>query len=177
VPRAPAGGDTSSGGGFWIGRAALVAVAREYDGRGPRTLLTELVLNEMKLGSPTELIHAVYVRGMHRFAIASIAPIVHRAAAGGDATASEILDRAARELATAAGSVITRLGMRGDAFVTVLSGGVFRGIPSLVDKVARLVAEIAPRSDVRRLDVEPAAGAVTLALAAARGPVAIPSYV
>jgi N-acetylglucosamine kinase-like BadF-type ATPase len=102
---------------------------------------------------------------------------VQRAADAGDATASEIIDRAARELATSAGSVITRLGMRGDPFPTVLSGGVFRGIPSLAGKVARQVAEIAPRSEVRPLDVEPAVGAVRLALAAARGPVAIPSYV
>ncbi len=28
------------GGGFWIGRAALAAVVRQFDGRGPATLLT-----------------------------------------------------------------------------------------------------------------------------------------
>jgi len=39
------------------------------------------------------------------------------------------------------------------------------------------VAEIAPRSDVRPLDAEPAMGAVTLALTAARGTVAIPAYI
>jgi N-acetylglucosamine kinase len=136
------------GGGFWIGRAALVAVAREFDGRGPRTLLTELVLAEMGLS----------------------------AADAGDAIASEIVDRAAAELAAAAASVITRLAMRGEPFPTILSGGVFRGLPTIVDKVASRVAEVAPRSDVRRLEVEPALGAVTLALAAARGPVTIPSY-
>lgn len=165
------------GGGFWIGRSALAAVVREFDGRGPRTRLTELVLAEMRLANPTELIHAIYVRGLHRYAIASIAPVVQRAAEGGDAIASEIVDRAAAELAAAAASVITRLGMRGEAFPTILAGGVFRGLPSLVTKVSAHVAEIAPRSDVRRLEAEPATGAVTLALAAARGPVAVPSYI
>jgi hypothetical protein len=43
--------------------------------------------------------------------------------------------------------------------------------------VAGRIAEIAPRSDVRQLTAEPALGAVTLALAATRGPVAIPAYV
>ena len=165
------------GGGFWIGRSALMSVVREFDGRGPHTILTDLVLAEMQLGNPTELIHAIYVRGLHRYAIASIAPVVQRAADEGDAVAAEIVERAASELAAAAASVITRLGMRGDAFPIVLSGGVFRGLPSLIGKVARRVAEVAPRSDVSQLTVEPALGAVTLALAAARGPVAIPTYV
>jgi N-acetylglucosamine kinase-like BadF-type ATPase len=164
------------GGGFWIGRAALAAVVRQFDGRGPATRLTEMVLAEMRLANPTELIHAVYAGGLHRYAIASMAPVVQRAADAGDAVASDIVRRAADELAGAASSVITRLGMRGDVFPTVLAGGVFRGLPSLIDRVAALVAEVAPRSEVRPLDVEPARGAVTLALAAARGTVAIPSY-
>ena len=165
------------GGGFWIGRAALGAVVRQFDGRGPSTVLTELVLGQMRLTSPTELIHAVYMGGLYRYAIASIAPLVERAANAGDAVAAEIADRAAYELAAAAASVITRLGMRGEAFPTVLAGGIFRGLPSLIGKVAAHVAEIAPRSDVRQLDAEPALGAVTLALSAAHGPVALPTYV
>src|SRR5688572_13822884 len=165
------------GGGFWIGRAALAAVVRQFDGRGPRTVITDLVLEQMHLANPTQLIHAVYGGGVQRYAIASIAPVVQRAADSGDAVASAIIDRAAGELAAAASSVITRLGMRGDPFPTVLAGGVFRGLPSLVSKVAARIAEVAPRSEVRRLEEEPARGAVTLALAAARGPVAIPSYV
>jgi N-acetylglucosamine kinase-like BadF-type ATPase len=135
-----------------------------------------MVLGEMGLGNPTQLIHAIYVRGLHRYAIASIAPVVQRAADRGDAVAGEIIERAAAELASAAASVITRLGMRGDSFPTILSGGVFRGLPSLIGKVGLRLAEIAPRSDVRQLTVEPAVGAVTLALAAARGTVALPVY-
>ena len=36
------------GGGFWIGRAALAAVVRAFDGRGPATRLTDLVLAEIR---------------------------------------------------------------------------------------------------------------------------------
>ena len=165
------------GGGFWIGRSALAAVVREFDGRGPRTVLTEMVLTQMRLATPTDLVHAIYGGGLHRYAIASIAGVVQRAADSGDAIAAEIVDRAASELAGAAASVISRLGMRGDAFPTVLAGGIFHGIPTIVDKVRERVAEVAPRSEVRRLDAEPARGAVTLALAAAAGPVLIPAYI
>ncbi|AZZ40582.1 ATPase [Acidipropionibacterium jensenii] len=35
-----------AGSGFWIGRAAIDAVLRAYDGRGPRTALTERVTSE-----------------------------------------------------------------------------------------------------------------------------------
>ena len=94
-----------------------------------------------------------------------------------DAIAAEILTRAGAELASAAASVIGRLAMRGDAFPTVLAGGIFRGIPWLVDDVTRRLSEIAPRTQVQRLEVEPAIGAVRLALAAARGSFAIPTYV
>ena len=165
------------GGGFWIGRTALNVVAREFDGRGPRTLLRDMVLAAMRLHDPTDLVHAVYAGGLHRYAIAGIAPVVQRAADAGDAVAAEIITRASAELSAAAASVIERLEMRGEQFPTLLAGGVFHGVPSLVPQVAARLAEAAPRSDVRRLEVEPAAGAVALALAAARGPVAVPAYI
>jgi N-acetylglucosamine kinase-like BadF-type ATPase len=165
------------GGGFWIGRAALAAVVRQFDGRGPATLLTDLVLVEMRLASPTELIHAVYEQGLQRRAIAGIAWVVQRASDAGDAVAAEILTRAGAELTAAAASVIARLGMRGDVFRTVLSGGMFRAIPSLGADVTRRLSEVAPRTDARLLASEPAVGAVHLALATARGAAVIPSYV
>jgi N-acetylglucosamine kinase-like BadF-type ATPase len=164
------------GGGFWIGRAALSAVVRQFDGRGPSTLLTELVLAEMRLSSPTEVIDAVYDHGLPRRSIAGIASVVQRAVDAGDAVASDILDRAAAELAAAAASVINRLNMRGDEFRIVLAGGIFNGIPALVPNVSGRLPEIAPRSHVKLLDVEPAMGAVRLALAATRGEVAVPVY-
>jgi len=165
------------GGGFWIGRAALSAVVRAFDGRGPATRLTELVLAEMHLATPSELIHAIYDRGLQRPLVAGLADVVQEAMLAGDAVASHILARAAEELVGAAASVVTRLGMRGDVFPTILAGGIFRAIPALSADVYQRMAEVAPRSEVRSLDVEPARGAVTLALAAARGTLAVPSYI
>jgi len=67
--------------------------------------------------------------------------------------------------------------MRGDVFPTFLAGGIFRAIPALAADVSTRLAEVAPRSEVRRLEVEPAQGAVTLALTAARGSLVLPSYI
>ena len=164
------------GGGFWIGRSALAAVVRQFDGRGPQTRLTDLVLQQLKLASPTELIYEIYERDIYRHTIAALAPLVQHARDEGDAVAADILTRAGTELGAAAASVISRLGMRGDAFPTVLAGGIFRGLPSLAADVRRRISEVAPRSDVQVLRVEPATGAVRLALRAARGEMAVPTY-
>jgi N-acetylglucosamine kinase-like BadF-type ATPase len=164
------------GGGFWIGRAALSAVVRQFDGRGPATCLTELVLAEMQLATPSELIHAIYDRGLQRPLVAGLAKVVQRAMIAGDAVAAHILARAAEELVAAAASVVTRLDMRGDVFPTVLAGRIFKAIPALAADVGERMAEVAPRSEVRLLQVESAQGAVTLALAAARGAFTLPAY-
>jgi len=165
------------GGGFWIGRAALTAVVRQFDGRGPVTLLTPMILEHLDLSTPSELIHEIYYRDVHRHTIAGIAALVQRAMEQRDAIAAEILTRAGVELASAAASVIARLEMRGDAFPTVLAGGIFRGIPWLADDITGRLSEIAPRTWVRQLAVEPAIGAVRLAIAAAHGSFALPTYV
>ena len=164
------------GGGFWIGRAALAAVVRQFDGRGPATRLTDLVLAEMHVATPAELIHAIYDRGLQRPLVAGLASVVQQAMLAGDAVASHILARAGEELVGAAASVVARLGMRGDVFPTILAGGIFKAIPALSADVCERMAEVAPRSEVQVLEAEPAHGAVTLALAAARGTLTLPSY-
>jgi N-acetylglucosamine kinase len=165
------------GGGFWIGRAALSAVVRQFDGRGPATIMTGLVLDELKLENPSELIYEIYERDVYRHRIAALAPVVQRAMESGDVVAGEILNRAGVELASVAASVITRLGMRGQVFPTILAGGVLRGFPWLAADVAARIREVAPRSDTRVLRLEPAMGAVRLALRAARGETPIPTYI
>jgi N-acetylglucosamine kinase-like BadF-type ATPase len=165
------------GSGFWIGRRALAAVMRQSDGRGPTTRLTELILQRMGLTAPAELIHEVYDRNVRQQGIAALAPLVQQAHDAGDAVASGILERAARELVAAAASVISRLGMRGVAFPTVLAGGIFKVVPWLADEVSAGLSEVAPRSRPGVLTVEPAVGAVRLALAEARGGASLPEYI
>jgi N-acetylglucosamine kinase-like BadF-type ATPase len=102
--------------------------------------------------------------------------VVERARAEGDVVAAEILRHASEELTRAAASVIERLQMRGDAFQVVLSGSIFRLIPWLVEDLKSRLAEVAPRASVSRLEVEPARGALHLALQELRGGVRLPTY-
>ena len=164
------------GSGFWIGRRALSAIVRAADGRGPSTSLTDLVMDRMKLVRPSDLIRETYYRDLRRTAIAGLAPLVQQARDEGDAVAAEILNQAATELTAAASSVITKLGMRGEVFPTILGGGIFKAVPWLAGEVMRLMAEIAPRTESRVLNVEPAVGAVRLAIAEAHGGARLPTY-
>jgi N-acetylglucosamine kinase-like BadF-type ATPase len=164
------------GSGYWIGRRALVAVMRAFDGRGPSTRLTPLMLEHFRVARPDGLVHQIYDRGIGRHAVAAAGAIVERARAEGDLVASEILQDASIEIADAVQSVASRLGMRGEAFPTVLSGGIFKSIPWLVADLARRLEDVVPRSAVSLLEVEPALGAVRLALREARGGAPVPPY-
>lgn len=164
------------GSGYWIGRRALAAVMRDADGRGPETKLTALALAHFSLSRPEQLVAEIYDHTQGRRAIASFGATVDAARADGDVVATEIMREAARELGLAAASVIARLDMRGAAFPTLLSGGMFKVSPWLAGEVTRHLAEVAPRTVVAPLEVEPAVGAVRLALAEAKGGVRVPPY-
>lgn len=165
------------GAGYWIGRQALAAVMRAFDGRGPATRLTPLMLEHFQVARPDGLIREVYDRGETRRIVAAAGVVVEHARAEGDVVAGEILRDASAELAGAVRSVAARLDMRSESFPTVLAGGMFRVIPWLAADVTRRLQEIIPLSSVARLEIEPAIGAVRLALREARGGAHIPPYV
>ena len=58
----------------------------------------------------------------------------------------------------------------------VLSGGIFRAVPWLEEELSRRLPLASPRSRTILLNVEPASGAVRLALAEARGGYTMPAY-
>jgi N-acetylglucosamine kinase-like BadF-type ATPase len=150
------------GSGFWIGLAALRAVLRASDGRGPETALELPLLAHFGIAGAEELVRVVYDGEFPRHRIAVFARQVAGKAAEGDAVAREILDGAARELASAAGSVRQRLGLSKGSYDIVLAGGTFAAVPALAEAAATLLAE--PAATVVRLEIEPAVGAVRLAL-------------
>jgi N-acetylglucosamine kinase-like BadF-type ATPase len=164
------------GSGYWIGRRALRAVVRQADGRGPATGLTPRILQLFCVDRPEGLIREIYQRPLQPMAIAGVARCVEEAAADGDPISSEILETAARELIVSAASVTVQLGLAGEAFTFVLAGGMFEALPSLARALAGRLPAIAPHARVKKLDREPAWGAVQLALAEAESAARIPTY-
>ncbi len=164
------------GSGYWIGRAALRAVLREADRRGAATQLTGLLLNYYGVPRAQDLIHQVYHGTLRPAAIASLAQCVQTAFTSGDSVAIGILRGSADQLESSALSVARRLELVGSEFPFVLAGGIFRAVPWLEEELARRLPLASPRSRTILLDVEPARGAVRLALAEARGGYTVPVY-
>ena len=165
------------GSGSWIGRHALRAVVREADRRGPRTSLTPKALAHFGVSRPQDLIHEIYYGGMKPGGIAALASEVQAAFVEGDAVAAGILEVGVRELVSSAGSVVDRLQLEQEPFTFVLSGGIFRAVPWMREQLTARLGRVARDAAVTHLAVEPAEGAVKLALAFMRGSVRVPVYV
>ena len=164
------------GSGFWIGRAALRAVLREADRRGPRTALTPLLLQHFGVSEAQSLIHEVYQNSLRAAAIGSLARSVQSAFTDGDQTAQGILRAAADELESSGVSVARRLDLGEAPFPFILAGGIFRAVPWLRDEMLHRLPLAVPMSTARVLDREPAAGAVSFAIQEATGGARIPRY-
>jgi N-acetylglucosamine kinase-like BadF-type ATPase len=83
------------GSGYVLGRKGLCAVSKEFDGRGEKTLITELLKEMFHITTPEALITEVY---KNNFDIASAAPAVTEAAQQGDKTALKIIEEETDEL-------------------------------------------------------------------------------
>jgi N-acetylglucosamine kinase-like BadF-type ATPase len=164
------------GSGYWIGRAALRAVLRAADLRGPRTVLTQMLLDHFQVSQPQLLLHEVYHHHLKPAAIGALASSVQTAFSEGDEAAAGILRGAADELEGSALSVARRLDLTSEAFSFILSGGIFRAVPWLVEELSRRLPLAAAHSATKLLDREPAEGAVTLAVQEAHGGAHIPAY-
>ena len=163
------------GSGYWLGRHALRAVVRAADGRGRTTALTARVLAHFHVDRPQDLVWEIYGSGLKPTAIASLAVEVGAAAMEGDTLAEDIISAGAVELAGAAASVARRLSL--ERCPVVLAGGVLRGVAPLRERVVANLSRALPDAEARVLEVEPALGAVRLALSLAAGRPAIPTYV
>ncbi len=94
------------GSGLWFGREALQASIKASDGRGPKTVLLELILKEWNLSNPANFISEVYgsgegARGVDNTKIARLAHLVFQAAEAGDDVAKILIRNAINELALA----------------------------------------------------------------------------
>ncbi|MHB0857772.1 MAG: N-acetylglucosamine kinase [Anaerolineae bacterium] len=152
------------GGAGDLAQEAVWAVIRADDGRGQPTALTRMVLDRLGLPTPEMLLRALVAGEIERGKIHSLCPLVFEAAEAGDEVASGILVRQGKALGDYATALVRRYEMQDLAFDVVLAGSVFKGRgPLLIDTVATVVREVAPKARIARAAFEPAAGAVLLA--------------
>lgn len=152
------------GSGYQIAIAGLRAAARSHDGRGPKTVLTDALLDYLNLNQLDDLIEVIYRRGWGVTEIAALSPLVDRAAAAGDAIALQILENAAGELVLMTQTVASVLFTPDEVFEVVTIGGVWRSVCHLGDRFQDSLRTHFPRVQVISPRHEPAYGAGLLAL-------------
>lgn len=86
------------GSGYYLSLKALSSVAKEADGRGPETLITPILLKNLQLDEPKQLIRYIYRRPLEKHEIARLAQCVIEASDQKDKVAIRILKEAAEEL-------------------------------------------------------------------------------
>ncbi len=94
------------GSGFYLGRLGLTAAAKQMDGRGGKTILTEMLAEKFDINDSAKLITEVYTNS---FDIASVAPLVIAAAEMGDKICAGIIESQSNELADHIGAMMTLL--------------------------------------------------------------------
>jgi N-acetylglucosamine kinase-like BadF-type ATPase len=128
------------GSAYWIGRQALVEVARSADGRSGPTALVQALTARLGVPDARAILGALEQTGNVRGAIARLAVDVEQAARQGDAVALVIVKQGASELAQMTATLAERLGL-GAEFPLALAGGVICGSQLLREELAAALAE------------------------------------
>lgn len=157
------------GSAYGIARVAMAAIVRAFDGRGPSTLLVQLLRDEYKI-APDELPRFVYATTTHADDIARFTKVVIEAARAGDGIALTILEDAGRELGVCAAAVARRVGLLQQAFPVSYTGGAFNAGEFLLDPMREVLKKEAPSAAIAPPMRTPVEGAAMMAKRASEEP-------
>lgn len=153
------------GGGYMMGNDCLIAVAREADGRGAKTVLSSLVLQKLALSQPEDLIAWRYA-DLSFARPASITPLLFEAAEMKDEVAIAILKKSVNGLCESVESVYRRLEFGSEEPVPIVAaGGNLTHENSILFRLFKEEIEARiPKAQVTLPVVDPAMAAALLAL-------------
>ncbi|GGG76893.1 N-acetylglucosamine kinase [Paenibacillus radicis (ex Gao et al. 2016)] len=152
------------GGGGELAVEVFRTVIRAWEGREQPTALTALTLEALGY-EEVETMFSAYLDGGSRSVPNTLAKLLFDAA-DRDEAARRILQRQGVELGLTASTVIRRLGMEQDVFDLVMVGSLLTRADSrfIVPYIEQIVKETAPGCSLKVLEMEPAAGAILLAM-------------
>lgn len=158
----PVAGD--EGGGAWIARQALRAIAHAVDGRGPTTSLTNTACTYFHVSDPNDLSTAIYAPSITNERLAGFSRYVIAAAKAKDRIAREIIFEGGQELGLAAAAVIRNLKLERETFPVAYVGGVFDAAHELVlASLSEEVKRVAPKAYLGPPRFSPAVAAARMA--------------
>jgi N-acetylglucosamine kinase-like BadF-type ATPase len=158
------------GSGYSIARRGLTAIVRAFDGRGPRTMMTEVLCDHYGMCHPDDLPYFVYAPTTHADDIARYGRMVIEAAQLGDAVAKEILDSEGSELGRTVAAVAEKLRMTEISFPVAYSGGAFAAGDLLIGPMEAVLRTAVPGAKVAPAHERPVMGAARMAIHAAVTP-------
>ncbi len=158
----PIAGD--EGGGAWIARRALRAIAHASDGRGQKTSLTSAACAYFHVTAPDDLSTAIYAPTITNERLAGFGKQVIDSALAKDPVAREIIREAARELSLMVTAVIRNLKLESERFPVAYVGGVFNASGELIiGEMREQIKQIAPAAFLAPPVVPPAVAAARMA--------------
>jgi len=146
------------GSGYSIGRKALNAASKESDGRGEKTIISEILNKKMDMELSGSLINKVY---KEKLDIASIAKIVIEAAAEGDAIAEKILNEEAEELVLHVKSILNKI--PSPILNIAFSGSLIDNKNFYSDLLGEKIKNLLPKVNVINPNFPPVNGAILIA--------------
>lgn len=152
------------GSGYYIGINAINYIAKAYDGINEKTIMTDLILDYLKLQSPQDLIDYVYRSGAGKSEIAYLAILVDEAYKKGDFAAKKILLKAAFELFLCAKAVIYNLNLNDKNIKLAINGSVIVKNECVNREFKRLMNENLPFVEISNMKHDAAYGAVLMAI-------------
>lgn len=152
------------GGGGCLSVEVFRSVIREWDGRGEKTFMTDLLLEMLDYSTVEEMFHDFLDKSSS--VPKDITRLLFPAAKQGDNIAISILEEQGKELGLSIQSVVKELEMEEDSFDVVLAGSVVtRGETDITKSyIQSYTAEVAPQANIVSLTVEPVVGAILLAM-------------
>jgi len=156
------------GGGYDIGARTLRAAIYAEDGRGPRSVLPELIKEAWGIPDLWGMIGKISGNPDSRSLVASVSYLTEKAALLGDEAALAVYEAAGHEMSL---QVLTVIRNAGGRFIgpVIASGGAWKGCFRMFETFRDDVKAVHPGAEIRFPEFEPLVGSVVGRLLAENG--------
>ena len=154
------------GSASYLAKRMVVAAFEAVDGRGPKTMLVDMICKKLGLKKLEDIITFFYFDDFRPIRIDELAPLLFKAANAGDRVAQRILRQTGKRMGYEIVVCLRHLFKRDEAVRVVLGGSVLQKgeSPILVDALTERVLKSFPNAEIIRLKHPPVLGAVLFAL-------------
>jgi N-acetylglucosamine kinase-like BadF-type ATPase len=146
------------GSGYMLGKKGLVAVSKEFDGRGNPNMISQLLKEKFNISSSEILITEIY---KNNFDIAKVAPLVIQAAEKNDELALKIIEDETDELLLHISTMHKKLNEK--ILYAAFVGGIITNKNIYSDTLRKKIDEKLLNVVVKDAENSPAIGAVLMA--------------